>query len=103
MTAFEVWTSPAGQIGNDAFPPLRAIQIEDSGGQIRVNQPRRDDVRARSGQRSRQTLKRAAAQGYSVLTAMPRVPLSGMAGPGGLCLPRCPTASLIRRCVAAPL
>jgi hypothetical protein len=21
MTAFEGWTSPAGQIGNDAFPP----------------------------------------------------------------------------------
>jgi hypothetical protein len=26
MTAFEGWTSPAGQIGNDAFPPTAAIR-----------------------------------------------------------------------------
>ena len=72
--------------------------IADVRGTLRLltglgHQPCRDDVRARSGQRWRQTLKRAAAQGYSVLTAMPRVPLSGMACPGGLCLPRCPTVS----------
>ena len=26
MTAFEGWTSPARQIGNDAFPPNRAVK-----------------------------------------------------------------------------
>src|ERR1700731_3401383 len=64
------------------------------------HQPRQDDVRARSGQRWATDLQ---ASRCSVLTAMLRVPLSGMAGLGGVCLPSCPTASLIRRCVAAPL
>jgi len=48
----------------------------------------------------RRTLKRAVARGCSVLTAMLRVPLSGMAGTGGVSFASCATASVIRRQVA---
>ena len=39
------------QKGNDSSPPILAVPESCREGQLRINQPRRDDVRARSGQR----------------------------------------------------
>ena len=69
--------------------------IADVRGTLRLltglgHQPCRDDVRRADGSALATDLE---ASRRSVLTAMLRVPLSGMAGLGGLCLPSCPTVS----------